>query len=99
MKYEFLALATVGKKAEWLRNLILDIPLWYKPIVPIFIHCDRAATLSKAYSQMYNGKSRHLSVRHSMIRKLIMNGVVSIEFVRPQQNLADQLGVEFNVES
>ena len=40
---------------------------------------------------MYNGKSRHLGVRHSMIREIIMNGVVSIEFVRSQQNLADHL--------
>ncbi|GJW68951.1 hypothetical protein Tco_0123375 [Tanacetum coccineum] len=30
-------------------------------------------------------------VRHSMIRELIMNEVVSIEFVRSQQNLADHL--------
>ncbi|GJT52185.1 putative reverse transcriptase domain-containing protein [Tanacetum coccineum] len=51
--------------------------------------CD--ATLAKAYSQMYNGKSRHLGVKHNMIHGLIMNGVVSIEFVRPQQNLADYL--------
>ncbi|GJU00221.1 hypothetical protein Tco_1110559 [Tanacetum coccineum] len=50
-----------------------------------------AATLAKAYSQMYNGKSRHLGVRHSMIHELITNGVVSIEFVRSQQNLADHL--------
>ncbi|GJU69147.1 zinc finger, CCHC-type containing protein [Tanacetum coccineum] len=49
---------------------------------PISIRCDSAATLAKAYSQMYNGKSRHLGVRHSMIRKLITNGVISIEFVR-----------------
>ncbi|GKB31419.1 hypothetical protein Tco_0870820 [Tanacetum coccineum] len=33
--------------------------------------CCCAATLAKAYSQMYNGKSRHLGVRHSMIRELI----------------------------
>ncbi|GJS02336.1 zinc finger, CCHC-type containing protein [Tanacetum coccineum] len=44
-----------------------------------------------AYSQMYNGKSRHLVVRYSMIRELITNEVVSIEFVRSQQNLADHL--------
>ncbi|GKC29737.1 hypothetical protein Tco_1037031 [Tanacetum coccineum] len=49
------------------------------------------ATLARAYSKMCNGKSRHLSVRHSMIRELIMNGVVSIEFMRSQQNLADHL--------
>ncbi|GKA47286.1 hypothetical protein Tco_0740169 [Tanacetum coccineum] len=81
----------VFKWVEWLRNLILEILLWSKPIAPISIRCDSVATLAKAYSQMYNGKSRHLGVRHSMIRELIMNGVVSIEFVRSQQNLADHL--------
>nr|GEY98090.1 zinc finger, CCHC-type [Tanacetum cinerariifolium] len=49
------------------------------------------ATLAKAYSQMYNGKSRQLGVRHSIIRDLIMNGVISIEFVWSQHNLADHL--------
>ncbi|GJU58578.1 zinc finger, CCHC-type containing protein [Tanacetum coccineum] len=91
MEFEFVALATTGKEAEWLRNLILDISLWSKPIAPISILCDSAATLAKAYSQMYNGKSRHLGVRHSIIRELIMNGVISIENVRSQQNLANHL--------
>nr|GEV17856.1 zinc finger, CCHC-type [Tanacetum cinerariifolium] len=50
-----------------------------------------ATTLAKAYSQMYNGKSRHLGVKHSMICELIMNGVVSIEFVTSQQNLVVHL--------
>jgi len=65
--------------------------LWSKPISPISIRCDSAATLAKAYSQVYNGKSRHLGVRHNMIRELIMNGVISVEFVRTQHNLADHL--------
>nr|GEV81588.1 zinc finger, CCHC-type [Tanacetum cinerariifolium] len=71
-----------GKEAEWLKNLLFKILLWSKPITPISIQCDSAATLAKAYSQMYNRKSRHLGVRHSMIRELITNGVISIEFVR-----------------
>ncbi|GKC70264.1 zinc finger, CCHC-type containing protein, partial [Tanacetum coccineum] len=82
MKFEFVALAGAGKEAEWLKNLLLEIPLWSKPITPISIRCDSAATLAKAYSQMYNEKSRHLGVRHSMICELITNGVVSIEFLR-----------------
>ncbi|GKD04831.1 hypothetical protein Tco_1179805, partial [Tanacetum coccineum] len=84
-------LSATGKEAEWLKNLLLEIPLWVKPMTPISIRCDNAATLAKAYSQMYNGKSRHLGVRHSMIHELITNGVVSIEFVRSQQNLVDHL--------
>ncbi|GKE01644.1 zinc finger, CCHC-type containing protein [Tanacetum coccineum] len=91
MEPEFVALASAGKEAEWLKNLLLEIPLWVKPMAPIFIRCDSAATLAKANSQMYSGKSRHLGVRHSMIRELITNGVVSIEFVRSQQNLVDHL--------
>nr|GEU45086.1 zinc finger, CCHC-type [Tanacetum cinerariifolium] len=79
---EFMAL--VGMEDEWLRNLILEISLWLKPIAPISIRCDSVATLGKAYNQMYNGKSKHLGVKHSMIRELIMNMVVSIEFVRSQ---------------
>ncbi|GKA46500.1 hypothetical protein Tco_0739383, partial [Tanacetum coccineum] len=58
---------------------------------PIHIRCDSAATLANAYSQMYNGKSRHLGVRHNMIYELITNGVIPIEFVRSQQKLADHL--------
>nr|GEW47251.1 zinc finger, CCHC-type [Tanacetum cinerariifolium] len=64
IEYEFVALAAAGKEADWLRNLIHEILKWPKPIAPIFIRCDSAATLTKAYSQIYNGKSRHLSVRH-----------------------------------
>ncbi|GJU98412.1 hypothetical protein Tco_1327683 [Tanacetum coccineum] len=69
----FLRGAFASKEFESLKNLIVEIPLWFKPITPISSCCDNATTLAKAYSQMYNGKSRHLGVRHSMIRKFIMN--------------------------
>nr|GFA21536.1 zinc finger, CCHC-type [Tanacetum cinerariifolium] len=63
-----------GKEVEWLRILIFKIPLWSKPIAHISVLYDSAATLAKAYSQMYNVKSRHLGFRHNMIHELITNG-------------------------
>nr|GEU50919.1 putative reverse transcriptase domain-containing protein [Tanacetum cinerariifolium] len=81
---EFTALAAADKEAEWLKNLLLEIPLWIKPVTPIFIRYNSVATLVKAYNQMYNGNSRHLGVIHCMIRELITSGVVSMEFVRSQ---------------
>nr|GEW69960.1 zinc finger, CCHC-type [Tanacetum cinerariifolium] len=51
----FLLGGATGKEAEWLKNLLLKTPLWVKPIAPISIRGDSAATLAKAYSQMYNG--------------------------------------------
>nr|GEY35627.1 zinc finger, CCHC-type [Tanacetum cinerariifolium] len=32
---EFVALAAAGKEAKWLKNLLLEIPLWSKLIAPI----------------------------------------------------------------
>ncbi|GJV77940.1 hypothetical protein Tco_0511841 [Tanacetum coccineum] len=61
------------KEVEWLKNLILKIPLLPNPVAPISIRCDSETTLAKAYSQMYNGKSRYLSVTHNMIHEFIIN--------------------------
>ncbi|GJS53216.1 zinc finger, CCHC-type containing protein [Tanacetum coccineum] len=91
LKTIHLPVAGCGEVVNSCKNLLLEIPLWSKPIASISILCDIVATLAKAYSQMYNGKSRHLGVRRSMIRELISNEVVSIEFVRSQQNLVDHL--------
>ncbi|CAM8889909.1 unnamed protein product [Rhodiola kirilowii] len=47
MESEFVALAAASKEAEWLKNMIHEIPLWERPISPILIHCDSAAALAK----------------------------------------------------
>ncbi|GJW35081.1 zinc finger, CCHC-type containing protein [Tanacetum coccineum] len=47
MESEFMALATAGNEAEWLRNLILDIPLWSKPIAIILSAVIVSAILAK----------------------------------------------------
>ncbi|KAJ0454227.1 hypothetical protein HanIR_Chr15g0737731 [Helianthus annuus] len=57
----------------------------------LYVRCDIATTLAKAYNQMYNGESRHLGVTHNMIHELIMQGVISVEFVRIYYNLADHI--------
>ncbi|XP_071729095.1 secreted RxLR effector protein 161-like [Rutidosis leptorrhynchoides] len=67
MESEFVALAAAGNEAKWLRNLVYEIPLRPNLIPPIGIHCDIASTVAKAYSHMYNGKSKHLGVKHSMV--------------------------------
>nr|GEW15912.1 zinc finger, CCHC-type [Tanacetum cinerariifolium] len=46
----FLLGGAAGKEVEWLKNLLLKILLWSKPIAPISIRCDSDATLGNAYS-------------------------------------------------
>ncbi|GKD11562.1 retrovirus-related pol polyprotein from transposon TNT 1-94 [Tanacetum coccineum] len=89
MEAEFLALAAAGKEAEWLRNMLLDIELWPQPMPAISLHCDSQSTLSRAYNNVYNGKSRHISLRHAYIKELISNGIITIEYIHSCKNLAD----------
>ena len=39
MESEFIALASAGKEAEWLMNMLYDIELWPQPMLAIFIYC------------------------------------------------------------
>ncbi|KAH9717746.1 hypothetical protein KPL71_021946 [Citrus sinensis] len=91
MESEFIALAAAGKEAEWLRNLLFDIMLWPQPMPSISLYCDSEATLSRAYNKVYNGKSRHISLRHEYVKQLIADGVINIVYVRTNKNLTDPL--------
>nr|GEV71116.1 zinc finger, CCHC-type [Tanacetum cinerariifolium] len=83
------AISWASKKQPCITGSIIESG--FMALVATGKEAECAATLAKAYSQMHNENSRHLGVRYSMIRELITNGLISIEFVRSQQNLADQL--------
>jgi hypothetical protein len=55
----------------------------------ISLRCDSEATLSRAYSKVYNGKSRYISLRHEYVKQLIIDGIITIVYVRSSKNLAD----------
>ena len=58
-----MALASAGQEAKWLRNLLLEILLASKNVSKVLIHCDSQAIMARAFSEVYNGKSRHISLR------------------------------------
>ena len=40
---------------------------------------------------MYNGKSTHSRPRHNIIKQLLYNGVIAIDYMRSNDNIADPL--------
>ena len=53
--------------------------------------CDNQAAISKAQNFIYNGKSKYIHRRHNTVKQLLSNGIISIDFVSPKDNLADPL--------
>ena len=98
MESEFVALDKCGEEAEWLRQFLEDIPKWPKPVPAICIHCDNQSAIGRAQSNMYNGKSRHIRRRHNTIRQLLSTGIITIDYVKSKDNIADPLTKGLNGE-
>ena len=97
MESEFIALDKCGEEAEWLRHFLEDIPRWPKPVPPICIHCDSQSAIGRAQNSMYNGKSRHIRRRHITIKQQLST-VISIDYVKSKDNIADPLTKGLNGE-
>ena len=91
MESEFIALDKAGEEAEWLRHFLEDIPNWPKPVPAICIHCDSQSAIGRAQNHNYNGKSRHIRRRHNTVKQLLSNGIISIDYVKSKDNIADPL--------
>ena len=91
MESEFIALDKAGEEAEWLREFLEDIPCWDKPVPSVTINFDSQSALGRARSNMYNSKSRHIRRRHNTIRELLSTGVISLDYVKSKDNIADPL--------
>ena len=66
-----------------------DIPLWQKSVPAIFIHCDNQAAICRAQNFIYNGKSRYIRRKHNTVKQLLLNEIISIDFVSSIDNLVD----------
>ncbi|PHT69058.1 hypothetical protein T459_28545 [Capsicum annuum] len=91
MESEFITLDKVGEEAEWLQNFLEDIPYWPKPVAPVCIHYDSQVAIGKAESMMSNDKSRHIRRRHNTVRELLSSGIITVDFVKPKDNVSDPL--------
>nr|GEV93880.1 T-complex protein 1 subunit zeta 1 [Tanacetum cinerariifolium] len=87
LEAEFVALALCYKEAEWLRDLLINIPLWPKPMSPIFMHCDSQSTLSRVYNKVYIGSKLTYNTGRSLAQnkyaKVIGSLMYAMTFTRP----------------
>ena len=71
MEAELKALDTAGSEAEWLRDLLMDLPVVEKPIPAISMNCDNQTVIIKVNSSKDNMKStRHVKRWLKSIRKI-----------------------------
>ena len=100
MEVELTALDTATVEAEWLRELLGDLPVVDKPIPAISMNCDNQTVITKVHNSKDNmNTTRHIKWRLKSIRKLINSRVIALDYVHTSKNLADQFtkGLSRNV--
>ena len=79
MKVEFVALDSIGKEAEWLRNFLSRIPLGMQLTPLMSMHCDFQATISIVKNKALNGKNKHICLRHEVVKLKLKDEIISID--------------------
>ena len=100
MEAELTALDTVTVEVEWLRQLLMDLPMVEKPVPAILMNCDNQTVIVKVNIAKDNAKSsRHVKRRLKSVRKLRNSGVISVTYIQIDKNLADPFtkGLSWNV--
>jgi hypothetical protein len=71
MEAELVALETTTSEKEWLRELLMDLPVVSKPVPMILLHCDNENVITIVGSAKENLKSmRHVKRRIKIVRHL-----------------------------
>jgi hypothetical protein len=100
MEAELTALDTTGVEAEWLRVLLMDLPIVEKPILAISMNCDNQTVIIKVNSSRDNMRStRHVKRKLKFVKKLRNSRIITLDYVHTSKNLADQFtkGLSRNV--
>lgn len=98
MESKFVVLSLIEEEVEWLRNVLVDVPIWDKLVTIIIIYYDNLATIFKAKSENYNGKAKTVRLKHNHVRSLIIDSIVAIQYMKFKENLVGQLSKCLNKE-
>jgi hypothetical protein len=57
----------------------------------IYVYCDNQSIIGRAQSNIYNCKSRHIRHIYNTVKYLITNEIISIDYIKSKENIADLL--------
>jgi hypothetical protein len=100
MEAELTTLDTATVEAEWLRELLMDLPVVEKLIPAIPLNYDNETVIIKVNSSKDNMKSsRYVKRRLKSVRKIRNSRVIALDYIQTSKNLADSLtkGLSRNV--
>jgi hypothetical protein len=90
MESKLTALETATIESEWLRELLMYLPVVEKPVPAILLNYDNQIVIVKVNNSKDNMKSsRYVKRCLKSIRKLRNSRVITVTYIQTDKNLAD----------
>jgi hypothetical protein len=90
MEAKLAALDTATVEADWLRELLMDLPIVENHLPAILMNCDNQTVIVKVDSSKDNMKStRHIKRQLKSVRKMRNFGVITLDYIHTEKNLSD----------
>jgi hypothetical protein len=90
MEVELTALGTTTIEVDWLRELLMSLPIVDKHLPIMLMNCDNQTVIVKVDSSKDNMKSsRHIKRWLKSIRKMRISEVITLDYIHTEKNQAD----------
>lgn len=86
---EYRAMAHGVCEAIWIKRLLEELKIKYE--APVHLYCDNQSTISIAHNPVHHDRTKHVEVDRHFIKEKIDEGIIKIEYVHTDQQLADIL--------
>jgi hypothetical protein len=88
MEAELAALDTATVEADWLHELLMDLPIVKKSLSAILMNCDNQTVIVKVDSSKDNMRSlRHIKRRLKSVKKMRNSRVITLDYMHTEKNL------------
>ena len=81
MEAEFVACYEVMSQVLWLRNFIYGLKIVDSIARPLKFYCDNAAAIFFAKNDKSGSRSKHIEIKHLVVRDHIKNQEVDIQYI------------------
>lgn len=87
---EYMALSTASQECVWLKN-VYSFAKGIKDIPPVILHADNQGSIKMAKNDASGKRNKHIDIRYHLIRDLLHNRQLTVEYCPTDKMLADGL--------
>ena len=83
---EYIVAGSYCTQLLWMQNLLHDYGICQEHLT---IYCDNTSAINISKNLVQHSRTKHIEIRHHFVRELVEDGILTLEFIRIDDQKAD----------